>query len=136
MPIIYEQDGRPDGRTVVVNPAPGFDPEAIAAQAVPAGVEWRIVTDDEAAAIVAAEVSIASRLADIDRRLADIDAASARPLRAVIVGTATQGDRDRLAELEQRAQALRQERAHLTAPPVTDGPPDDAEPPSEPSADT
>ncbi|AWK85018.1 hypothetical protein [Azospirillum thermophilum] len=87
MPIIYEQDGR----TVVVNPAPGFDPEAIAAQAVPAGVEWRIVTDDEAAAIVAAEVSIASRLADIDRRLADIDAASARPLRAVIVGTATQG---------------------------------------------
>ncbi|GAA4247544.1 hypothetical protein GBZ26_11265 [Azospirillum formosense] len=51
MPIAYEQDGR----TVIVNPAPGFDAEAVAAQTVPDGVAWRVVTDDEVAALIAAE---------------------------------------------------------------------------------
>ena len=53
MPIIFTKGGR----TVVVNPAPGFDPEAVAAQTVPDGIEWRIVTDEEALAILTAEAA-------------------------------------------------------------------------------
>ncbi|AWJ86316.1 hypothetical protein TSH58p_22630 (plasmid) [Azospirillum sp. TSH58] len=50
MPIIYERDGR----TVIVHPAPGVDAEQIAAT-VPEGIEWRIVSEEEVAAIIAAE---------------------------------------------------------------------------------
>lgn len=41
--------------------------------------------------------------------LAAVDAESARPLRAIVAGTATDEDRTRLADLEARAQALREQ---------------------------
>lgn len=41
--------------------------------------------------------------------LAAVDAESARPLRAIVAGTATDEDRARLADLEARAQALREQ---------------------------
>ncbi|WP_019646087.1 hypothetical protein [Novispirillum itersonii] len=49
------------------------------------------------------------RTAAITARLAAIDAASARPLRAIITNTATQTDHDRLAALEAEAASLRAE---------------------------
>lgn len=50
-------------------------------------------------------------LADLER----IDAASARPLRAILVGSATDADRARLTELDNQAAALRAELAALPA---------------------
>ena len=58
------------------------------------------------------------RIAEIDRRLAEIDQESVRPLRAIVdaalVGDAdTEHDRAKLAELEQEAEQLRAERGTL-----------------------
>lgn len=53
------------------------------------------------------------RRAEIDARLVMIDAASARPMRAILAGTADDYDRERLAALEAEAVALRAERAGL-----------------------
>lgn len=44
---------------------------------------------------------------DLNTALATIDTKSARPLRAISAGTATQVDRDYLASLEQEAATLR-----------------------------
>lgn len=55
------------------------------------------------------------RRAEIMDALAAIDVASARPLRAILVGTATDGDRARLAELEEQAATLRIELSSLEA---------------------
>ena len=51
-------------------------------------------------------------------RLTEIDAASARPLRAILVGSATDDDRARLVELDEQAAALRAELAALEPPPA------------------
>ncbi len=56
---------------------------------------------------------IAQRRAEILGELATLDAASARPLRALALGTATDADQARLAELDARAASLRQELATL-----------------------
>lgn len=57
------------------------------------------------------EVSVSpdERRAVVLAELAAIDAASARPLRAILVGSATDEDRQRLAELDAQAAALRAE---------------------------
>lgn len=58
------------------------------------------------------------RRAEIEAELTAIDAASARPMRAIVGGTATQDDRDRLADLETQASTLRAELSALsTSPP-------------------
>lgn len=62
----------------------------------------------------AAEIA-AQRIAEIDARLAAIDLASVRALRATVAGTATEADRDQLAVWEAEAAALRSERAGLVA---------------------
>jgi len=62
---------------------------------------------EDAAAVAAA------RRAEILVRLAEIDEASVRPLRAQAAGTATAEDADRLAALEAQAAALREELASL-----------------------
>lgn len=51
------------------------------------------------------------RRAEILAELAAIDAASVRPLRAVLAGQGAEGDQARLAALEERAAALREELA-------------------------
>lgn len=56
----------------------------------------------------------AQRIAAIDTRLAEIDTASVRPLRAIVDGSATEADAERLAAVESEAAALRAERASLT----------------------
>lgn len=43
MPIIYEQDGN----LAIVNVAPGFWPEDVAAEVVPDGLAYEIVDDDD-----------------------------------------------------------------------------------------
>lgn len=55
----------------------------------------------------------AQRLAAIDARLAEIDTASTRPIRALLDGSGTEDDKERLAGLEQEAEALREERKGL-----------------------
>lgn len=49
--------------------------------------------------------------AEIIQQLADIDAASVRPLRAHVSGTATDADISKLAELDAKAAALREQLA-------------------------
>lgn len=63
-----------------------------------------------------AEQASRARIAEIIAELDAIDAASARPLRAIATATATQADHDRLAELEARANILRPELAAIPAP--------------------
>jgi hypothetical protein len=67
---------------------------------------------------VAAVVDVQRRKAEILSELAAIDAASARPLRAILVGSATDEDRARLTELDEQAAALRVEMAALEPPPA------------------
>ena len=55
------------------------------------------------------------RIAEIKSRLGVIDTLSARPLRAVIAGTATDMDRQKLSDLETEAQTLRAELTALEA---------------------
>lgn len=64
-------------------------------------------------AAAAPDMEAAARLAEIDARLAGIDAESARPLRAVVSGTAEDADHAKLAALEAEAAALREERRGL-----------------------
>ena len=54
------------------------------------------------------------RIAEIDRRLAEIDQESVRPLRAIVGDADTEHDRAKLAELEREAEQLRAERRELT----------------------
>ncbi|GHV57101.1 hypothetical protein FACS189460_3070 [Deltaproteobacteria bacterium] len=68
-----------------------------------AGEEPQPTPEEEAAEAAAA------RRAEIQAELAAIDLASVRPLRAITEGTATDYDRNRLAELEARAAQLRAE---------------------------
>jgi hypothetical protein len=58
------------------------------------------------------ELAVVRRM-EILARLAEIDAASVRPLRAIAQGEAVQADRDRLAELDAEAATLRTELAGL-----------------------
>lgn len=56
----------------------------------------------------------AIRIEEIKSRLNEIDIESSRPLRAIVVGTATENDRIKIAELEEEAEALREELRSLT----------------------
>lgn len=53
------------------------------------------------------------RAAEIKRELKAIDTQRIRPLAAIVAGTATDVDRNKLSELEARAQDLRTELASL-----------------------
>lgn len=68
----------------------------------------------------------AARRIEIISELMAIDTASARPLRAILVGSATAEDRARLAELDEQAAALRLELAALEAPEEPEAPPAEA----------
>jgi hypothetical protein len=59
------------------------------------------------------EEAAAQRREEIQGRLAKIDIASIRPLRAISDGTATEYDRQKLADLEAEAAELRTELAGL-----------------------
>ena len=67
----------------------------------------RLITDDSGQLIDAQPIT--DRKAEIYARLCELDLAAVRPLRALAAGTATDTDRERLAELEAQAAALRQE---------------------------
>lgn len=68
--------------------------------------------------VVEASLAAAARSAEILEVLRIIDAASARPLRAILVGSATDADRARLTDLDSQATALRAELASLESPPA------------------
>ena len=61
-----------------------------------------------------AEDAKQARIAEIKSRLLEIDLESVRPLRAKAYGTATQEDDEKLAALEQEAEAVRAELAGLS----------------------
>lgn len=54
------------------------------------------------------ELDRLDRIAAARSRLAELDAAAVRPLRAVVAGTATDADHTRLTEIEAEAQKLRE----------------------------
>lgn len=72
---------------------------------------------EQLAARAAAEAE--ARRLFIAARLTDIDAASARPLRAIATNAATPADHDRLTALEAEATSLRAELATLSSPEST-----------------
>lgn len=76
------------------HPAEGFDQVAAAWYAGAEDRELARQRDD--------------RIAAARSRLAALDAAAVRPLRAVVAGTATDADHTRLAEIEAEAQKLRE----------------------------
>ena len=53
------------------------------------------------------------RAAEISRGFAEIDRERIRPLAAIVAGVGTDEDREKLAALEEKAQALREELAGL-----------------------
>ena len=79
---------------------------------LPPGTEYTLMGEAEAIAWQEANKlppSPEERKAEIFARLAEIDAASARPARTLALGTASDADRKRLAELENEATSLRSE---------------------------
>ena len=68
--------------------------------------KWRVVANPPAPAPTAEELA-AQAAAEKAARFAALDSAAIRPLRAIVAGTATPADRDKLAELEAEAEALR-----------------------------
>jgi len=94
-----------------VTPGSTYDPEL---------ETWTIAPTPEPALAPAPQTPAAIRIAEIEAELTAIDAASARPLRAILVattsgGTADAADTAKLAELEAQAKALRTELASLEA---------------------
>lgn len=79
---------------------------------------WQLKTQAEAEALCAERLKPSAEMRRdlLIAELASIDAASARPLRAIVAGTATDEDRARLVELEGQAAALRAELEALRAP--------------------
>ena len=81
---------------------------------------WTIAPTPEPAPAPEPQTPAAIRRAEIEAELTDIDAASARPLRAILTATTSGGTADpadvaKLAELEAQAKALRTELASLEA---------------------
>jgi hypothetical protein len=108
MPIKYTDT---TGKTLVAHLAPGVTP-AQAAQAMGlADGAWQEITAGQAAQLQqpTPEEIAAARKAEILARLAEIDAASVRPLRAIAQGDAVQADHDKLAALDNEAAELRAE---------------------------
>ena len=81
---------------------------------IPPGIDVTPITMEEVYAINEAKIDkTAQRIGEIGARLKEIDVESVRPLRAISAGTDTQFDRDKLADLDAEAEALRTERAGL-----------------------
>lgn len=59
--------------------------------------------------IIDAEPLLRATAEGIKVQLAEIDRAAVRPIRAILAGTATDEDRERLEELEQQAESLREQ---------------------------
>ena len=74
---------------------------------------WEPVTDGEGNLIdikpVEPPVTPEEQVTELKGQLNAIDMQAVRPLRAIIAGTATEEDRERLAQLEAQAEALRAE---------------------------
>jgi hypothetical protein len=108
MPIKYTDAA---GKTLVAHIAPGVTP-AEAAQAMGlADGSWQEITEGEAADLqkpTSVEI-VQNRRAEILARLAEMDAASVRPLRAIAENTATDFDRQKLAALDAEVAELRGE---------------------------
>ena len=74
---------------------------------------WEPVTDDKGCLIditpIDPPITIEGQIADIKNQLTALDLQAVRPLRAIAAGTATEEDREKLAELEAQAEGLRVE---------------------------
>lgn len=83
---------------------------------------WEAVEDEggKLIDIIPAELSAAEqdseeKTAELKAQLDEIDRQAIRPLRAIAAGTATEEDREILAELERQAEEIRAELAELSA---------------------
>jgi hypothetical protein len=108
---ILDDDGNPTGETVATDNLQKLIAE------LPTGTEYTLIDAADAETWWAANQSAAElaeqRKAEILARLAEIDAASVRPLRAIAEGNATDFDRQKLASLDGEAATLRAELAGL-----------------------
>lgn len=128
--LTFDFEIAPDIRAIQWNGAAGHTeyrdgrmPEPINDESVI--LPWIALHEDEAARMDAEIESmanapeptedelVAARIAAIDAQLAQIDAESVRPLRAMLAGDATDEDRARLTALEAEAVSLRTERVHV-----------------------
>lgn len=108
MPITYTDA---TGKTLVAYLGQGVT-AAQAAQAMCLDSDsWREISDAEAAELQKPTLEEArqARIVAIQTRLAELDFASVRPLRAIAQGEAIQEDRDKLTALDAEAEALRAE---------------------------
>ena len=103
------------GQILVAVLAPGVGPESAARAMRLAPGAWREITAEEAALPLRPTEAekIEARRAEVLAELAEIDRQSLRPLRAIVQGSAAEGEAAKLAGLEARAEKLRAELAGL-----------------------
>ena len=113
MPIAY---AGPDGQTLIAHLAPGVTPAQAARALGLAPGAWRVIADEDAAALQRPTELAEMRRAEIKAELAKIDQQSLRALRALARNPALAADQAKLARLETRAEELRAELAGLEEP--------------------
>lgn len=95
------------------------DNSEVAAKIMSAARPWTPVEDDDGNLIDITETPLSQdeinqqRTEGIKCQLAELDNRTTRPLRAILAGTATDEDRDKLREIEEQAAVLRAELAEL-----------------------
>ena len=79
---------------------------------------WEPVMDDDGNLVditpIDPPVTAEEQIDNIKNQLASIDLQTARPLRAIAAGTATEDDREKLEELETQAERLRAELTEIS----------------------
>lgn len=95
------------------------DNSEVAAKIMSAARPWTPVEDESGELVDIIEMPLSQdeinqqRTEDIKRQLAELDAQTTRPLRAILAGTSTDEDTEKLREIEAQAAMLRAELAEL-----------------------
>lgn len=95
------------------------DNSEVAAKIMSAARSWMPVEDESGELVDIIEMPLSQdeinqqRTEDIKRQLAELDAQTTRPLRAILAGTSTNEDTEKLREIEAQAAMLRAELAEL-----------------------
>lgn len=95
------------------------DNSEVAAKIMSAARPWTPVEDENGGLVDIIETPLSQdelnhqRAEEIKRQLAELDSQAIRPLRAIMAGTATGEDTEKLREIEAQAEILRSELAEL-----------------------
>lgn len=95
------------------------DNSEVAAKIMSAARPWSPVEDENGGLVDIIEAPLSQdeinqqRAEEIKRQLAELDDRTTRPLRAILAGTATDDDRNKLREIEEQAKTLRDRLAEL-----------------------